>query len=74
VTSHVVPSVTSISSHIFKARGLKFGMHNCHINGSKLAKQKGGMGIFPYCTKTNRLLNSLIELLQIIEPFEEFFY
>jgi len=35
----VLLSVTSISSHIFKARGLKFGMHNHHINGSKSAEQ-----------------------------------
>jgi len=26
-------------SHIFKARGLKFGMHHHHLNGSKSAKQ-----------------------------------
>jgi len=29
------PSVTSISSHSFKARGLKFGRNNPHIHGSK---------------------------------------
>jgi len=33
------PSVTSISSHNFTDRGLKFGMNNTHINGSKFGKQ-----------------------------------
>jgi len=33
-------SVTSISSHSFKARELKFGMHNSHLNGSKSTKRK----------------------------------
>jgi len=32
-------SVTSISFHSFKARGLIFGMCNPHINGSKSAEQ-----------------------------------
>jgi len=33
------PSVTSISSRSFKARGLKFGMYNPHSNSSKYVKQ-----------------------------------
>jgi len=32
----VTPSVTSIPSHSFKARGFKFGMHKPHINVSTL--------------------------------------
>jgi len=34
----VLPSVTSISSHSFEVRGLKFGMHNPHMNGSNIEK------------------------------------
>jgi len=38
-TSCVCPSVTSISSHSFKARGLTFGRNNLHIYGSKSVEQ-----------------------------------
>jgi len=33
------PSVTSFFSHISEARGLKFVMHNPHIDGSKVTDQ-----------------------------------
>jgi len=32
-------SVTSFSSHTSEARGLKFGMHNRHMDGSKVTDQ-----------------------------------
>jgi len=32
-------SVTSFSSHTSESRGLKFGMHNPHMDGSKVTDQ-----------------------------------
>jgi len=39
ITCDVWQSITSISSHSFEAGGLKFGMHDPHINGPKSTKQ-----------------------------------
>jgi len=46
------PSVTSSSSHNIKARGLKFGMHNPHIDGSKVTYQ-----IFDILLRSWEILN-----------------
>jgi len=39
LTSRVRLSVTSFSSHTSKARGLKIGMHNPYMYGSKVTDQ-----------------------------------
>jgi len=39
LTSHFLPSVTSLSSNTRKVRGLIIGMHNPYMNGSKVTDQ-----------------------------------